>query len=260
MSRPPRPLRVLVAGESWVSQATHYKGFDAFTSVTFHTGIDPLRNALTALGIEVTHLPAHEVPERFPRSVAELSGHDVVILSDIGANSLLLHQDTWVGGQRRPNRLKVLAEWVHAAGGGLAMAGGYLSFQGFEGKGFYHRTAVEEVLPAVIAPYDDRVEAPEGAEPRVVDADHPIVDGLAGAGAGEWPALLGYNRFGLKDDARLVAEVNGDPLLAVRQEGAGRTLAWASDIAPHWCPQEFLDWKGYGTLFGQACRWLAGRI
>jgi uncharacterized membrane protein len=27
---------VLLVGESWVSAATHYKGFDQFGSVTFH--------------------------------------------------------------------------------------------------------------------------------------------------------------------------------------------------------------------------------
>ena len=32
--------RVLLAGESWISQATHYKGFDSFSSTTFHTGAD----------------------------------------------------------------------------------------------------------------------------------------------------------------------------------------------------------------------------
>ncbi|KPI19831.1 protein of unknown function DUF1355 [Actinobacteria bacterium OK074] len=252
-----RPLRVLVAGESWVSEATHYKGFDAFTSVTFHTGIDPLRDALTANGIEVVHLPAHDVPQQFPSSVEELNAYDVVLLSDIGANSLLLHPDTWLNGRPRPNRLKVLAEWTRA-GGGLAMAGGYLSFQGFEAKGFFHRTAVDDVLPSVIAPYDDRVETPEGALPTATDTTHPILADLDATE--EWPPLLGYNRFELKPDARLLAQVDGDPLLAVREVGEGRTLAWASDIAPHWCPQEFLDWKGYGTLFTNACRWLAGRL
>lgn len=246
--------RVLVAGESWVSESTHYKGFDAFTTVTFHTGIDPLRDALTANGIVVTHLPAHDVPARFPASVEELSAWDVVLLSDIGANSILLHPDTWLDGKRRPNRLTVLADWVRA-GGGLAMAGGYLSFQGFEGKGFFHGTAVDDVLPSVISPYDDRVETPEGADPKLVDNDHPVVSELEG----EWPFLLGYNRFGVKDDARVLAEVGGDPLLAVREVGRGRTLAWASDIAPHWCPQEFVDWPGYATLFAAACRWLAGQ-
>lgn len=243
--------RVLIAGESWVSEATHYKGYDAFTSVTFHTGVDPLRDALQAGGVEVDYLPAHEVPERFPASAADLAGVDVVVLSDIGANSILLHPDTWVHGKRTVNRLTVLAEWVRA-GGGLMMAGGYLSFQGFEGKAMWRGTPVEAVLPSVISPYDDRVETPEGVEP-VADAGHPVTAGLGGT----WPPLLGYNRFSPTDDALVLARVGADPLLTVRTVGEGRTLAWASDIAPHWCPDEFLQWDGYRALFNQAISWLA---
>jgi uncharacterized membrane protein len=246
---------VLVAGESWVSESTHFKGFDSFTSVTFHTGIEPLREALSAAGVEVTHLPAHEVPAHFPSSVDELSAYEAVILSDIGANSILLHPDTWLDGKRRPNRLAVLADWVRH-GGGLAMAGGYLSFQGFEGKAFFRGTPVDDVLPSVISPYDDRVEAPEGVDPKVIDADHAVLAGVDGG----WPFLLGYNRFTVKDDARVLAEVGTDPLLAVREVGRGRTLAWASDIGPHWCPDEFVAWPGYATLFTNAVRWLGGEL
>ncbi len=44
--------KILLAGESWVSSATHVKGFDQFQSVTYHTGVDPLIAALNghALG------------------------------------------------------------------------------------------------------------------------------------------------------------------------------------------------------------------
>jgi uncharacterized membrane protein len=244
--------RVLVAGESWISEATHYKGFDSFTSVTFHTGIGPLKTALEATGIEVVHMPAHEVPEQFPADAAALGAYDVVVLSDIGSNSILIHPDTWLYGKRTPNRLKALAEWVEA-GGGLMMAGGYMSFQGFEGKAMFRGTAVDAVLPSIIQPWDDRVETPEGVVPTVVDATHPV---LAGVGA-EWPALLGYNRFEVKDDARVLARVGDDPLLAVREVGRGRTVAWASDIGPHWCPDEFVAWPGYGRLFTQLAHWLA---
>ncbi len=245
--------KVLIAGESWVSEATHYKGFDSFTSVTFHTGVDPLRDALTASGIEVVYMPAHEVPTNFPMTAEAFSEFDVVILSDIGANSILLHPDTWLSGKRTPNRLKALAAWVEA-GGGLMMAGGYMSFQGFEGKAMYRGTPVDAVLPSVIDPWDDRVEAPAGAEPVVSDVAHPVTSGVTGA----WPALLGYNRFGVKDDALVLATVGGNPLLAVREVGRGRTLAWASDIGPHWCPDEFVAWPGYRRLFSQAVEWLAG--
>lgn len=38
--------KVLLAGESWVTSATHYKGWDQFGSVTFHLGAEPLVAAL----------------------------------------------------------------------------------------------------------------------------------------------------------------------------------------------------------------------
>ncbi|MEV4378272.1 glutamine amidotransferase [Streptosporangium sp. NPDC049644] len=247
--------RVLVAGETWVSESTHYKGFDSFTTTTYHTGFEPLRDALVADGIEVDHLPAHDVPKLFPGTLDELAAYDVVVLSDIGANSILLHPDTWLHSRKSVNRLDVLESWVEQ-GGGLAMAGGYLSFQGIEAKAAFRGTPVERVLPARISPYDDRVEAPQGLPGVVVDPAHPIVDGLPA----DWPDLLGYNRFEVPEDARLLATVGADPLLAVRQAGAGRTLAWASDIAPHWCPEEFVTWDGYRTLFTRAVRWLAKEI
>ncbi len=245
--------KVLVVGESWVSAATHYKGWDSFSSVTYHSGLAFLQDALASGGIELEHMPAHEAAERFPFELEGLAGYDVVILSDIGSNTLLLHPDTWLHGRRTPNRLAMLRAWVEA-GGGLAMAGGYLSFQGLDGRARFRGTDVEAVLPAEIDPWDDRVERPEGFTTEVVAPDHPILAGIEG----EWPALLGYNRFRLKPDATLLARLGDDPILAVRDAGAGRTLAWASDIGPHWCPEEFAAWDGYRRLWTQAVEWLAG--
>src|SRR4051794_28444006 len=111
--------RVLLAGESWVSQSTHFKGVDQFTSVTFETGSEAFIAALEAHGMQVTYLPGHDVPRKFPATREELNEFDVVVLSDIGANSLLLHPDTFLKGIPTPNRLDVLAEWVRVDGGGL---------------------------------------------------------------------------------------------------------------------------------------------
>jgi len=245
--------KVLVVGESWVSSMTHYKGWDHFGSASYHTGIGFLRDALEGAGIGVEHMPVHEAAEQFPFDGDGLDGYDVVVLSDIGANTLLLHPETWMHGRRMPNRLTVLSEWVEG-GGGLAMAGGYFSFQGIDGRARYRGTAVEAVLPVELDPWDDRVEVPEGFSAEVVAPDHPIVEGVDL----EWPFLLGYNRFRVKDDAILIARHGDDPVLAVRDAGAGRTLAWASDIGPHWCPEEFAAWPGYARLWAQAVAWLAG--
>jgi uncharacterized membrane protein len=243
---------VLLAGESWVSQATHYKGFDSFTSVTFHSGADDYIAALGRAGITVEHMYAHDVPERFPADMAALSAYDVVILSDIGANSFLLPQETWLRGRPSTNRLKNLCDWVRD-GGALMMAGGYLSFQGFQARANFARSPLADVLPVTMFDYDDRVEVPEGVAPTLEAVDHPI----GHAWQPDAPALLGYNRVLAKPDAQVVASVNGDVLIATAEYGSGRSLVWTSDIGPHWCPTDFLDWPGFDGLMAAMVRWLS---
>lgn len=244
--------RVLVVGETWMIHETHIKGWDEFTASRYESGLGPLQAALADSDVEIEHLPAHLAGAEFPSSSAELDAFDVVLLSDIGANTLLLHPDTWAGTPT-VDRLAVLAEWVEG-GGGLAMAGGYLSFQGIQARAAYAGTAVERVLPVELLPHDDRVEAPGGCQPDVVDAAHPVVDGITGA----WPVLLGYNRLVARSDANILVRSGDDPLLAVGEVGSGRSLAWASDVGPHWCPTRFTEWDGYARLWQQAFTWLAG--
>jgi uncharacterized membrane protein len=197
---------------------------------------------------------AHDVPAKFPHTAAELSKYDVIVLSDIGTNSFLLPIETWLQGKSTPNRLKLLAEWVEN-GGALIMAGGYLSFQGFEAKARFAGSAVERVLPVTCLTYDDRAETPEGAQPVIVDAGHPV---LAGVPAG-MPALLGYNKVVLKPGATLVATVGGDPLIATAQVGKGRSLVWTSDIGPHWCPEPFVQWNGFAPLMSNMIDWVTAK-
>jgi uncharacterized membrane protein len=250
--------RVLLAGESWISQATHFKGFDSFTSVTFHTGADAFIAAAATQGVEVEQMYAHDVPERFPRTVEALGAYDVVILSDIGANSFLLPPTTWLAGQRAGNALRALADWTRA-GGGLMMAGGYLSFQGFQARANFARSPLADVLPVTMLDCDDRVEAPEGAPVALVDPGHDI-----GAAWAPWAAekreLLGYNSVTARPDAQVVATVGGDVLVATRHVGQGRSLVWTSDIGPHWCPDPFLAWEGFAPLVGAMLRWLGAPV
>jgi uncharacterized membrane protein len=247
-------VKVLLAGESWVSTSTHAKGWDFFSSTVYETGIRNLQAALAGTDIELEHMPGHLAPERFPLTREELAPYAVVILSDLGANSLLLHPATWLSGKTMPNRLRLLRDWV-GDGGGLAMCGGYYSFAGIYGGAKYYRTPVEEILPVGIHTFDDRLECPEGVVPEVVRPDHRVLEGMPAA---PWPPLLGLNELTLKDDGELLATAGGHPLLAVARRGRGRTLAWASDIGPHWCPEGFTTWPGYATLWRNAIHWLAG--
>ncbi|TRY20035.1 cytoplasmic protein [Tessaracoccus rhinocerotis] len=245
--------RVLLAGESWVSAVIDHKGYDAFPHTQVHIGCAELLRVLGEAGHDVTHLRSHDVAADFPLTLEELDAYDVVILSDVGANTLLLPPQVFEEGRRAPNRAKLLREWVQR-GGGLMMAGGYLSFQGFQAKANYHGTAIEEVLPVEILPYDDRVESPEGVEGELTGVEHPVAEGLDQ----QWPALLGYQKLTARPDATVLATVEAHPLLVVRTVGEGRTLAFASDISPHWAPQEFMAWPGYARLFDNSVRWLAG--
>lgn len=247
-------IRVLLVGESWISTSTHIKGWDFFSSSVYEEGHTHLARALSGDDFTLTHMPSHDAAKNFPLSADALDEYDVVILSDIGANTVLLHPDTWIHGKTVPNRLQLLADWVRA-GGAVAMCGGYLSFSGIYGSARFAGTPIEQVLPVVIERYDDRVEAPQGARVKVVKPDHPVVAAVPS----DWPVLLGYNEVTVRDEADLVAEIDGRPFIATIQPGKGRSLVWTSDIGPHWCPMPFITWSGYSTFWQQAIRWLARR-
>lgn len=255
--RKARP-KVLLAGESWATSAYHVKGWDQFSSATYHLGGEDFVRALEMRGFDVAYLPNHLAATEFPSSAADLDAYRAVILSDIGSNTLLLPPDVWLHGKPSPNRLKLLRDYV-ARGGGFMMVGGYLSFQGINGSARYARTPIEEILPVTMRETDDRLEIPEGFVADVTPSGrrHSILAGLAG----KWPLLLGANEVAAKATgtilARLPADCGGHPLLVAGTYAKGRTLAWTSDIGPHWLPRCFVDWPGYSRLFGQAVSWLA---
>ncbi len=246
--------RILVAGESWTVHSIHQKGFDSFTTTEYAEGVTWLRAALENGGWQVDYQPSHIAARDFPATAEALKPYDCVLLSDIGSNTLLLSPETFFRFNALPNRLEALRDYV-AAGGGLIMVGGYMTFQGIDGKARYHGTAVEEALPVTLSPHDDRMEMPQGVVPKVVARKHPIVAGLGG----RWPALLGYNRLTVKPEAELVASVGDDPLIVAGVHGRGRSVAFASDCGPHWAPPGFVNWKGYASLWQQIAAWAAGR-
>ncbi len=250
-------IRVLLAGESWVSTAYHVKGFNLFTTSEYQIGIEGLKEALADSEVDLVHLPGHLVPTEFPMSADALATYDVIVLSDIGADSLLLHPDNFVRSQRTTNRLRLIADVV-ASGTGFMMIGGYYSFQGIQAAARFHRTPIEDILPVTMQAHDDRCEVPEGFVPQSVGRDdHPVIAGLGA----DWPYLLGFNEVSARPDADLLLSTGVDdaPLLVAGTHGKGRTLAWTSDIGPHWLPPDFIAWPGYARLWRQAFTWLAGR-
>lgn len=248
--------KVLIAGESWMTTSTHVKGVDEFSVHSYVEGVGPLKKALEAAGHKVTHMPAHLVPTDFPGSAEALGRYDVIILSDIGANSIQLAPGVFERFVPGEDRLQALAAWTRG-GGGLIMIGGYLSFSGFQARAAFRNTAIAEVLPVEMLAEDDRWELPSGLSARVEQAGHPLL-GTAGE---DWPALLGYNRTILKEGAELVASINGDPLIALSEQGTGRSAVFTSDCSPHWAPTAFCEeWDGYQQIFDGIIRWVSKDI
>ena len=251
--------RILLAGETFAISQSISIGYDTLRSNAYANGAQYFLAAMNGSAYEIEHLASERCETDFPRHLPDLSQYSAIILSDIGALSLLFSAETRVG-LPSPNRLVLLHDWVKQ-GGGLMMAGGYNSFQGMMGTARYHDTPVEDCLPVLCSPFADGLEAPEGLAPQVV-AEHPVVKGLNMS----WPPVLGLNKVLLRsgDDCQMltVAVYRGKqhPLLAVRHFGEGRSLAWMSDIGPHWMSQEFMKSPTYDALMRNMVAWICRDI
>ena len=165
--------KILLAGESWTSYTTHVKGFDPFYTSVYEEGAETLIAAWKKSGYEVDYLPNHRAITEFPFTVEEMNQYDLVVLSDIGSNTLLLHPDTFGKSLRKPNRCQTIRDYVYG-GGAFLMVGGYMVFSGVDAKAKYGRTAVQDVLPVKCLDYDDLMEHPEGVTPVVLH-EHPAL-------------------------------------------------------------------------------------
>jgi uncharacterized membrane protein len=256
------PIRILYAGDSWMTAGT----LGAFSSFTYDLRgaaveyqaqgvIDSWRSAS---GFEVEYMAAWDTLAHFPEALEAIERFNVIFLSDIESDAIVLYPpERCVQAPMGPNRLKLLREFV-SRGGALAMIGGYASFTGRHNAGNYRGTPVEEVLPVnCLGWMDDRQETPEGVSPSIEIPSHPVVRGLPWD---ECPVFNGYNRVQVKPGAEILAtfKETGDPMLAVWEYGSGRTLAFTSDVAPHWGAR-FQQWSGCGRFMEQLVQWLAHR-
>ena len=246
-------IRVLLAGESWVSTSTHHKGWDFFSSTVYETGIRELSRALAGTEIELEHLPGHLAPESFPLRLEELSAYHVVILSDLGANSLLLHPATWSGGKTMPNRSEAAASSGCWAAEAWPCAAATIPSPASTGRPSTTAPRSRSSCRCASTPSTTAWKSPKGWFPRWYSRTS-VMEGhqrpLARA--------AGAERAHAEGGGELVLRAGEHPLLAVAARGKGRTLAWASDIGPHWCPESFTAWSGYATLWKNVDT-LAGR-
>ena len=247
-------MRVLFVGESWQVHVQETKGFDVFTYDYYETAVQYIEKALKAGGCEFTHVPSHMVEFSFPNTPEAFKEYDVVMFSDVGANTFNLPMNVFQRLEPTPNRLEAVRSYVQQ-GGSFVMIGGYLTFQGIQGRGCYRNSAIADILPVELLPADDRIEASAGITPEVVLPDHPIAKGLPL----NWPKLLGYNRLIPKEGAEVIAKLDSDPMIVAGHYGAGRVVAYATDCAPHWSPVEFCEWDGYVSLWKNIVGWLTQR-
>ncbi len=248
-------VRVLYVGDGETLNYLVTKGMNFYMAGGYVDESHHLTKALSNdSDIEVDHIKPGESLELFPRDMDTLRGYGAVILSDIGADSILFYMNQ-NAAPMGPNRLKLLRQYT-AEGGGLLMIGGWSSFGGWGGQARWTETPVEEALPVTIKDGDDRVEVPEGCSFEKWDVDHPVTKDLP---IGESFVLTGYNRVKAKPDARVLAWIENDPALVVGEFGKGRSAAVATDCAPHWAGT-MLDWSGYNSFWTNLVNWLVRRI
>jgi hypothetical protein len=77
-------------------------------------------------------------------------------------------------------------------------------------------------------------------------------------GINSLPKLLGYvgtSPRGVREGSRVVLSTHqDDPLLATRQYGLGKSVAWTSDARQRWAAG-WLGWTGFSKFWAQTVRW-----
>ncbi|MHB0897560.1 MAG: glutamine amidotransferase [Spirochaetales bacterium] len=253
-----RKLKVLFAGEAIYVLTSIFKGRDTIEIGKYAEHGRFFLGAMKDNGIECDYIPTNKVMEEFPWTLEELKKYDAIAVSDVGSDTFLVSERT-MNGERTPNRLKLIEQYVNE-GGSYLMWGGYISFTGLYGKGFYKNTPIEKILPVEMLQTDDRVEVPEGFLPKIIVKNHPILQGIPEKWEG-W--FLSYNRLIPKKNATVIGvieEHNNDPFLVVGEYGKGRTMASAVDCAHHGAAPSFLNWEYRSKLYGNMVKWLCKEI
>lgn len=238
---------ILFVGESWVKHIIHQKGFDTFTSTHYEIGCKELLEFLSEEN-KVTHIASHEISEKFPSNLEEF---DVLILSDVGSNSLLLSDSVFIEGNKEVNKCKQIRDYVYN-GGHFFMIGGYMSFTGINSVARYGQTEIQEILPVKCLDIDDRVELPEGVKPTINISNHKILKNIEK----EWPELFGYNKTIIKEGSEMIMSIDGNPLIVYKKFNKGSSIVFTSDCAPHWGPRKFVEWDSYGKLWNNIIKYL----
>ena len=145
-----RKLKILFAGEAIFSYETRMVGSQSFDRVRYYEHGQYFETALKKYDIDYDSIPTNKVAEYFTWTLEEMKQYDAIVVSDVGSDTFLISGRT-MAGEKTPNRLKLIEQYV-AEGGGFLMWGGYLSFSGMSGSAFYKDTPIEKILPVTMMP------------------------------------------------------------------------------------------------------------
>ena len=227
--------RVVLAGESGNITEIVEVGPTSLVRHRPWANLRPLAEACRAAGLSPTILPLGALPPDLPAP-------DVWLLSDL---PFLAAESFGI--------LDRLTADVPARSG-LVMIGGAFSFSGLKAIAGWGDPRGATLLPVEPIAGADDTEKPAGV--RVVPTDR-CPAGLASVLA-EAPPFFGYNRLRPRDDAEVLARFDdGQPALIAAARGPRGSVAFASDLLPHWAP-EIAGWKRFADLVGGLCALAAG--
>lgn len=212
---------IVLAGESGAVTEIVEIGPTRFVRRRAWAGLGPLVDACERAGLSAMALPCGPVPP-------DLKRPDVWLLSDLP--------------RAAADAFGILSQLLVDVPGacGLVMIGGAYSFEGLEGTGGWFEPRSAVLFPLLPPGAPDATEAP-GAVRLIPTPFCP--DGLARLMASA-PPFFGYNRLQPRRDARVLATFDDSaPALIVSDPAPCRSVAFASDLLPHWGPST-KDWDG----------------
>jgi uncharacterized membrane protein len=139
---------------------------------------------------------------------------------------------------------------------GFVMIGGAFGFSGLKAVGGWQDPRGAALLPVEPMAGADDTEVPAGIR-LVPTADCP---GEFASLLAEAPPFYGYNRLRPRNGSRLLARFeDGQPALVVSAPAPRRTVAFASDLLPHWGPT-VAAWERFPALLSALCSLAAGDL
>jgi uncharacterized membrane protein len=178
-----------------------------------------------------------------PRTYQELLDGDLILLSDVRADTLPAKWLSW------------FSESVEEGGLGLMMIGGILSFGGYSDSPPWDITSIGPLLPVDLI---ERQTTSVPWKPVVVAPEDQLMTSLPWDNS---PIFHGYNDVTIKEGAELLAVTSDgkrNPFMARWRVGSGRSFAFCTDWTPGW-GATFMKWHYYPDLTVYAVYYSSGK-